>query len=49
MIARNGADVAARLAQCSLYVPELDPLVQAPDGEVAAYGLFWAEPVTGVG
>ncbi len=49
MIARNGPDVAARLAQCSLYAPELDLLVQAPDGEVAAYGLFWADPVTGVG
>lgn len=49
MIARNGTDVAARLAQCSLYAPELDLLVQAPDGEVAAYGLFWADPVTGVG
>lgn len=49
MIARNGADVAARLARCSLYDPELDLLVQAPDGSVAAYGLFWADPVTGVG
>jgi predicted N-acetyltransferase YhbS len=49
MIARNGADVAARLAQCSLYDPELDLLVQAPNGDVAAYGLFWADPVTGVG
>src|SRR5215472_2535314 len=49
MIARNGADVAARLAQCSLYEPELDLLVLAPDGDVAAYGLFWADPVTGVG
>jgi predicted N-acetyltransferase YhbS len=49
MIARNGADVAARLAQCGLYTPELDLLVQAPDGDVAAYGLFWADPVTGVG
>lgn len=49
MIARNGAEVAARLAQCSLYDPELDLLVQAPDGAVAGYGLFWADPVTGVG
>lgn len=49
MIARNGADVAARLSQCSLYEPELDLLVQAPGGDVAAYGLFWADPVTGVG
>ncbi|MGH3446325.1 MAG: GNAT family N-acetyltransferase [Nocardioidaceae bacterium] len=49
MIARNGADVAERLAQCSLYEPELDLLVEAADGTVAAYGLFWADPVTGVG
>jgi hypothetical protein len=49
MIARNGPHVAARLAQCSLYDPELDLLVQAPDGNVVAYGLFWADPVTGVG
>jgi hypothetical protein len=49
MIARNGVDVAVRLAQCSLYEPELDLLVLAPDGDVAAYGLFWADPVTGVG
>jgi GNAT superfamily N-acetyltransferase len=49
MIARNGPDVAARLAQCSLYDPELDLLVQAPGGDVAAYGLFWADWVTGVG
>jgi GNAT superfamily N-acetyltransferase len=49
MIGRNGPDVATRLAQCSLYDPELDLLVQAPGGDVAAYGLFWADPVTGVG
>jgi predicted N-acetyltransferase YhbS len=49
MVARNGPDVAARLAQCSLYEPELDLLVQAPDGDVAAYGLFWADPLTAVG
>jgi predicted N-acetyltransferase YhbS len=49
MIGRNGADVAARLSRCSLYDPELDLLVQAPDDDVAAYGLFWPDPVTGVG
>jgi predicted N-acetyltransferase YhbS len=49
MIARNGAQVAERLAQCSLYRPELDLMVQAPDGQVAGYGLFWADPVTRVG
>jgi predicted N-acetyltransferase YhbS len=49
MAARNGAGVAARLARCSLYRPELDLAVEAPDGQIAGYGLFWADPVTGVG
>ena len=49
MIARNGELVAERLAECSLYRPELDLAVHAPDGGVAAYGLFWADTVTGVG
>ncbi|HET9895852.1 MAG TPA: GNAT family N-acetyltransferase [Streptosporangiaceae bacterium] len=46
---RNGADVEARLQACSLYRPELDLMVRAPDGGVAGYGLFWADEVTGVG
>jgi predicted N-acetyltransferase YhbS len=46
---RNGAEVAVRLRGCSLYRPELDLMVMAPDGQVAGYGLFWADPVTGVG
>jgi ribosomal protein S18 acetylase RimI-like enzyme len=49
MIRRNGEHVAERLAECSLYDPELDLLVQAPNGDVAAYALFWADPVTRVG
>jgi GNAT superfamily N-acetyltransferase len=49
MVARNGPGVAARLAQCSLYRPELDLAVEAPDGQVAGYGLFWPDPVTRVG
>ena len=49
MSARNGPAVADRLRGCSLYRPELDLMVQAPDGQVAGYGLFWADPVTGVG
>ena len=49
LIPRNGADVATRLARCSLYRPELDLWVEAPDGDVAGYGLFWPDPVTRVG
>jgi GNAT superfamily N-acetyltransferase len=46
---RNGPAVADRLRDCSLYRPDLDLMVQAPDGQVAGYGLFWPDPVTGVG
>jgi predicted N-acetyltransferase YhbS len=49
MIGRNGAAVAERLQQCSLYRPDLDLVVYDVDDEVAAYGLFWADPVTRVG
>ena len=49
MILRSGPAVAERLLECSLYRPDLDLAVVAPDGDVAAYGLFWADPVTGVG
>jgi len=49
MIRRNGPDVARRLAECSLYDPTCDLFVVAPDSSVAAYGLFWPDPVTGVG
>jgi predicted N-acetyltransferase YhbS len=49
MIARNGARVEQRLRECSLYRPELDLMVEAPDGQAAGYGLFWPDPVTGVG
>jgi predicted N-acetyltransferase YhbS len=46
---RNGPNVAERLQRCSLYQPDLDLVVEAPDGRVAGYGLFWADPVTRVG
>ena len=46
---RNGAEVADRLRQCSLYQPALDLCVQAPDGSVAGYAVFWADSVTKVG
>lgn len=49
MIPRNGAHVAERLRECSLYRPDLDLCIEAPNGDVAAYGLFWADPVTRVG
>lgn len=49
MIRRNGEQVADRLHECSLYQPALDLAVYALDGEVAAYGLVWADPLTGVG
>ena len=49
MIARNGPHVAQRLSRCSLYQAELDLSVVAPDGQIAGYGLFWADPVTRVG
>lgn len=49
MASRNGAEVGTRLRTCSLYDPELDLAVLAPDGSVAGYGLFWADPITKVG
>jgi GNAT superfamily N-acetyltransferase len=49
MLARNGPHVAERLQECSMYRPELDLYIESPDGEVAGYGLFWADPVTRVG
>lgn len=49
MVERNGEKVAELLAECSLYDPRLDLAVYTDDGEVAGYGLFWADPVTRVG
>ena len=46
---RNGEDVERRLRQCSLYDPALDLAVEADDGAVAGYALFWFDPVTNVG
>jgi GNAT superfamily N-acetyltransferase len=46
---RNGAQAESRLRHSSLYRPDLDLKVCAPDGTVAGYGLFWADPVTRVG
>ena len=46
---RSGEAVEARLRQCSLYDPALDLAVEAADGEVAGYALFWFDSVTKVG
>lgn len=46
---RSGSGVEARLRQCSLYHPALDLAVEADDGEIAGYALFWFDPVTSVG
>jgi hypothetical protein len=47
--ARSGTQVAERLGQCSLYRPDLDLFIEAPNGELASHGLFWFDPVTAVG
>lgn len=49
LVRRNGKEVTARLAECSMYNPKLDLAIHASNGEVATYGLFWADPVTKVG
>jgi GNAT superfamily N-acetyltransferase len=46
---RSGDDVEARLMQCSLYDPGLDLAIEAADGQVAGYALFWFDQVTKVG
>ncbi len=46
---RNGPEVESRLRQTSLYRPDLDLFVVDDEGRVAAYGLFWNDPATGVG
>jgi ribosomal protein S18 acetylase RimI-like enzyme len=48
MVARNGPEVAARLAECPLYRADLDLAIRDGD-ELAGYALFWADPVTRVG
>lgn len=47
--ARNGADVEGRLAETSLYRPDLDLVVHDRSDSVAAYGLFWYDPATATG
>jgi GNAT superfamily N-acetyltransferase len=46
---RNHADVEPRLRQTSLYRPDLDLVVHDSRESVAAYGLFWYDPVSATG
>ena len=46
---RNHTDPEPRFKQTSLYRADLDLVVYDDDGNVAAYGLFWYDPMTAVG
>ena len=46
---RNHPDPEERLRQTSLYRPDLDLVVHDRHDNVAAYGLFWHDPVTATG
>jgi len=46
---RNPPDTERKLKQSSLYRPDLDLAVVNASGELAAYALFWMDPVTKVG
>ena len=46
---RDYNDPEPRLNQTSLYRPDLDLVAYDDAGSVAAYGLFWYDPTTGVG
>ncbi len=46
---RGHPDPQARLRQTSLYRPDLDLVVYDRSDNVAAYGLFWYDPVTATG
>lgn len=49
LVVRHGPTVEGRLNELTLYDPALDLAIRAPTGDVAAYGLFWFDPVTRVG
>lgn len=49
MIGRSGPDVERRLGETSLYRDDLDLVVLDHRDEVAAYGLFWFDPITATG
>jgi predicted N-acetyltransferase YhbS len=46
---RNHPDVEPRLRQTSLYRPDLDLVIHDSGDSVAAYGLFWHDPVSATG
>ncbi|MEM9200950.1 MAG: GNAT family N-acetyltransferase [Actinomycetota bacterium] len=46
---RSGPDLERRLRETSLYRADLDLVVRTVDGDAAAYGLFWFDPVTRTG
>jgi predicted N-acetyltransferase YhbS len=46
---RNHPDLEERLRQTSLYRADLDLVVHDQHDKVAAYGLFWHDPVTATG
>ena len=46
---RGGPDAETRLRQTSLYRADLDLFIVDDTDEAVAYGLFWPDPVTGVG
>ncbi len=48
-VVRSHTDPEERLRQTSLYRPDLDLVVHDQHGNVAAYGLFWHDPVTATG
>jgi GNAT superfamily N-acetyltransferase len=49
MIGRSGPELEQRLKQTSLYRPELDLFVLDHRDTVAAYGLFWFDPISATG
>ena len=46
---RSGDSVQQRLAQCSLYDPALDLVVETTDGRTAGYSVYWFDSTTQVG
>ena len=46
---RGHPDPEPRLRETSLYRPDLDLVIHDSSGDVAAYGLFWYDPVSATG